>query len=181
MELSQWFNTLLQISADGLIWSVEQMPVERRHSAPPRHPDTWPVARQLFHMVYYEETLVLPNMNMWLPGTAALSQNVHEHVETTGARDMDFEERRDQQAQNRSEEQVWADEQGVEHVDRLIERFRAVRASQLVMLPQFDEQAWETPREATWGNVTLRWVVTKTFQHTAEHTNDILKMALFWQ
>jgi hypothetical protein len=28
--------------------------------------------------------------------------------------------------------------------------------------------------------VTLRWVVSKTLQHTFEHTNNILRIALFW-
>ena len=31
-----------------------------------------------------------------------------------------------------------------------------------------------------WGPVTLSWVVSKTYQHTAEHTGDILRIALFW-
>jgi hypothetical protein len=31
-----------------------------------------------------------------------------------------------------------------------------------------------------WGNVTLLWLVSKTFQHTAEHIHDVMSMALFW-
>lgn len=184
MELSQWFNTLLQTSADGLIWSVEQVPPEHRYSAPPRHPDVWSVARQIFHMAYYEETLVLPNMRMWLPETATLSRELRENIAQSNVQNTLFEERSDPQVQNRDEEKAWADEQNTgdnEDVGKFIEHFRAARASQLVMLPYFDEQAWDTSRDATWGNVTLRWIVTKTFQHTAEHTNDILKMALFWR
>ena len=26
----------------------------------------------------------------------------------------------------------------------------------------------------------LRWVVAKTYQHTAEHTSDILRIVLYW-
>lgn len=26
----------------------------------------------------------------------------------------------------------------------------------------------------------MKWFVTKTFQHTAEHTHDVLSMALLW-
>ncbi len=28
--------------------------------------------------------------------------------------------------------------------------------------------------------VTLRWVVTKTLQHTAEHVSALLRLSLFW-
>lgn len=135
-------------------------------------------------MAYYEETLVLPNMRMWLPETATLSRGLHESITQASGQDTLFDERSDPQVQNRDEEKAWANEQHSDdnmEVGKFIERFRSARASQLVILAHFDEQAWDTSRNVTWGNVTLRWVVTKTFQHTAEHTNDILKMALFWR
>ncbi|MBM2847059.1 MAG: hypothetical protein HW418_1, partial [Anaerolineales bacterium] len=43
-----------------------------------------------------------------------------------------------------------------------------------------DDALWEETRRAVWGPVTLRWVVTKTYQHTAEHTHDVLSLALYW-
>ncbi len=58
--------------------------------------------------------------------------------------------------------------------------FRQVRAEQIALLPRVDRSAWEEPRDALWGAVTLRWVLTKTFQHTCEHTHDVLRMALWW-
>lgn len=32
-----------------------------------------------------------------------------------------------------------------------------------------------------WGPVTLRWVVSKTYQHTFEHGSTIMRIALFWE
>ncbi len=58
--------------------------------------------------------------------------------------------------------------------------FLAGRAEQIKLLAQFGSTAWEATRKAAWGEVTLRWLVTKTYQHTAEHTHDVLRMALFW-
>ena len=34
--------------------------------------------------------------------------------------------------------------------------------------------------ETNWGPVPLFWVVSKTYQHTAEHISDLLRIALFW-
>ena len=31
-----------------------------------------------------------------------------------------------------------------------------------------------------WGPIPLLWLVSKTYQHTNEHTSDVLRMALFW-
>ena len=31
-----------------------------------------------------------------------------------------------------------------------------------------------------WQDVALYWVVSKTFQHTAEHTHDLMRLVLFW-
>jgi hypothetical protein len=59
-------------------------------------------------------------------------------------------------------------------------QFRKVRSEQLALLPQFKDSRWKETREAVWGPMALRWVVSKTYQHTAEHTNDVMQMALFW-
>jgi hypothetical protein len=56
----------------------------------------------------------------------------------------------------------------------------AGREEQRDLLDQLDGEAWTTVRTTVWGAVPLRWVVTKTCQHTAEHTDDVLRMVLFW-
>jgi hypothetical protein len=58
--------------------------------------------------------------------------------------------------------------------------FRKVRAEQIALLEKFDEAIWDTTCEAIWGPVTLLWVVSKTYQHTAEHTSDVMRIGLFW-
>jgi hypothetical protein len=65
-------------------------------------------------------------------------------------------------------------------VESLLEKFRAVPAEQIALLPNFDDTVWNTAREALWRPVTLLWVVSKTYQHTAEHINDVMRIGLFW-
>ncbi len=77
------------------------------------------------------------------------------------------------------EDVMWNGGQGQDLAD-LLAAFRQVRSEQIALLPQFETLAWEEPRATVWGAVTLRWVVTKTFQHTCEHTHDVLRMALWW-
>jgi hypothetical protein len=47
-------------------------------------------------------------------------------------------------------------------------------------LPQVPDGMWEETRDSVWGAVTLRWVVSKTYQHTFEHGSTIMRIALFW-
>jgi hypothetical protein len=153
-----WFTTHLQASADGLVWGVEQVPPARRVIRPPGPHDgpsplgEWTVARHVFHMLYYEQHCALPSMRQWL----------HEPMPSMNAYDEDG---------------AWDPSQSI---DELISGFQRVRAAQIALIPRFAPAAWDETRDAVWGPVTLRWVVSKTYQHTAEHTNDILRIALFW-
>ncbi len=61
----------------------------------------------------------------------------------------------------------------------MIAEFKKLRAEQLALIQQFPEQAWSEERPAIWGSVTLQWVVTKTYQHTLEHTDEILRSYLW--
>jgi hypothetical protein len=63
---------------------------------------------------------------------------------------------------------------------KVLEDFSAVRAEQIALLAEYGEQAWQELRQTIWDQQTLRWVLSKTFQHTAEHTHDVLSIALFW-
>ena len=158
MDDSEWFCQHLASSADGFLWAVEQVPAHRRVEPPPAPLGAWHTVRHVFHLVDYEERVALPSMRLWLaePGSAIT--------------DWD-------------EDAAWAC--GDQDLARLIERFRAVRAAQIALLPALRD-SWDAVRETVWshpepwGAITLRWVVTKTFQHTAEHTHDVLRMALFW-
>lgn len=153
MDLSEWFSTHLNASVDGFVWAVEQVPIERRLVSPPATLGKWSAARHVFHMFYYEQMVALPSMRQWLGMPFTLTEEDYQ------------------------EDIAWGNSKDLES---LLADFRQVRAEQIVLLPQFNESTWNETRKAVWGNVTLKWVVTKTFQHTAEHTHNILSMALFW-
>lgn len=153
MNYSQWFHDQLQTSADGLVWGAGQVPKARQNLPPPHDLGEWTVARHVFHMLRYEATIALPSMRQWLGEPCPLPNDLDE--------DSDWDQRK-------------------VDIDSLLVEFQKVRAEQIALLPQFDNSTWTGIREAVWGPVTLLWVVSKTYQHTAEHTNDILRMALFW-
>ncbi|HLH64000.1 MAG TPA: DinB family protein [Ktedonobacteraceae bacterium] len=160
MDLSQWFSDQLTSSAEGYIWSVEQFSPEQRFITPPTKFGEWSPARHVFHMYSYEQHIALPSMRIWL--------------------DEPFPyEGHDYKADMLKEEKAW--NEGQHTFEELLENFRTVRAEQVVLLQQFSEAIWDEKRKTIWGDVSLKWIVTKTLQHTAEHTNDVLRMALFWK
>jgi hypothetical protein len=156
MTLGEWFERQLQAGADLLLWAVDQMPEARRHIAPPRRPDDWPVARHVFHLVYYERHIAAPSLRQWLGGPPVTDEGLDEDA-------------------------AWKAEGDTPAVDAFISSLLELRAEQIALVKRIeDAAAWEQPREAVWGTVTPRWIVTKTLQHTAEHTHDVLRMALWW-
>jgi hypothetical protein len=152
MNLSQWFHDQLQASAVGFVWGAQQVPNARRNIRPPEALGEWTAARHIFHMVFYEQNIALPSMHQWL-GKPLPVEGVAEDV-------------------------AWGE--GSDNIESLLAEFKNVRDEQIQLLAKFDDLAWNSTRETIWGSVTLLWVVSKTFQHTAEHTGDILRIALFW-
>ena len=158
MHPAAWFGQQLQAGGDGFRWAAQQAPPPRRDVPPPRCDGEaplgrWSVARHAFHLLHYEHAVALPRMRAWLGEPAA----------AVGPDD---------------EAAAWA--AGPAFRDTLA-RFAAARAEQIALLPRFDDAAWQRPREFDgWGSVTLYWVASATCQHTAEHTADVLRIALFW-
>ena len=165
---TQSFTNLLQTSGDTLQWAVQQVPVEQFYSVSPRKPESWSVARNVFHVQYYEEHVVLPCMRLWLSGES--TERYKREDATRIARYRDYE------ALAGDEDMAWTQ---APDIDTLLARFQTFRSEQINLLLQFTPTVWEEKREAVWGEVTLRWVVTKTYQHTLEHSNDVLKHALY--
>jgi hypothetical protein len=112
----------------------------------------WTAARHVFHMLYYEQQVALPSMHQWL-GKPPVSED------------------------DLNEDMAWGPGQKIEG---MVTTFRDVRNEQIALLTRFDEHVWHETRQTAWGTVSLLWVVSKTFQHTAEHTHDVMRMALFW-
>jgi len=152
MDFNRWFSRQLQASADGFVWAVNEVPEARRYVSPPKPFGEWSVARHVFHMLYYERECALPSMRQWL-GEPLLDESLY------------------------NEDGNWSEDRQIE---MMLTEFQAIRAKQIAILTQFDPTNWEEARETVWGQVPLKWVVGKTFQHTAEHTNDVGRMALFW-
>jgi hypothetical protein len=153
MNMTEWFQVQLQASGEGFVWGAEQVPGERRAMQPPAGLGEWTAARHVFHMLNYEQTIALPSMQQWLGGPIPAGADADEDI-------------------------AWNHES--QDMDLLLARFRQVRAEQIALLPKFEEADWQATREAVWGPVTLLWVVSKTYQHTAEHTHDVMRLALFW-
>ncbi len=153
MSLSKWFHDQLQTSAEGFVWGAQQVPAARRNGRPPEALGEWTAARHIFHMGYYEQNIALPCMHQWLGKPRPSLEDVDEDI-------------------------AWGE--GRDDYENLLAEFKKVRDEQVQLLVKFDDPAWNSTRETNWGPVTLLWVVSKTFQHTAEHTGDILRIALFW-
>ena len=153
MNSTEWFCAQLQSSADGFVWGAELVPGARRYLQPPKDLGEWTAARHVFHMMNYELTIALPSMQQWLGSEIP-------NIEVL------------------DEDRAWAKNR--DPFEKLLAQFKEVRADQMALFQKFDADSWGAIREAVWGPVTLFWVVSKTYQHTAEHTSDILRMALFW-
>lgn len=101
-------------------------------------------------MLEYEERLALPSMYQWLGAPPVI------RYQSEG-------------------------EQDISNVEEMLARFERVRYEEISLLPKFSQQAWEQKQKTTfWGDVSLYWLVCKTYQHTTEHTHDILRLSLFW-
>ena len=168
MDYAQSFATLLQSSTDVLLWTIQQVPEDRLYRVSPKRPESWAVARHVLHIQYQEEQVVLPCMRLWLG-----EEDAARHVVEDEKR---IERYRDYEMLVHDEEIAW---QQAPDIEMRQEKFCEGRKEQIALLARFIPGAWEEMRETVWGQVTLRWAITKTYQHTLEHSNDILKHALY--
>jgi len=61
-----WFQTQLEASSAGFAWAVAQIPAGREDREPPAPLGVWSAARHVFHMLFYEREVALPNWGLWL-------------------------------------------------------------------------------------------------------------------
>jgi uncharacterized damage-inducible protein DinB len=152
MELSKWFEYQLRSTLDGFIWAVQQLPKERLYALPPTSLGEWSASQHLLHMLEYEQNLALPSMHQWLGTPPAVRKEGDEN------------EKRNSPT-----------------IEEMLTQFEQVRQAEIALLSKFDDETWNSNRNTTfWGEVSLFWLVSKTYQHTLEHTHDILRLALFW-
>lgn len=152
-DLSTWFHAQLTGSAEAFRWAVEQVPTGRLLIAPPEKLGEWSVARHVFHVLSNERRLALPTMRCWLGETFERDETYQEEAEWARGHDL----------------------------TTLLAEFQRIRAEEISLLPFYREEDWErVGASSVWPDVSLRWVATKTLQHTFDHTNSVLAMALFW-
>lgn len=153
-----WFRYQLQASADGFAWAFAQIPSALHDQLPPA-PDylgTWSPARHVWHVSEYERCIVIPSMQQWL-GAAMPGDDVWPDDDPTWATIHD------------------------RSLETLTTAFRLVRQQQIQLIDQLVSVDWDTPCATIWGQKPLSMVVTKTFQHTYEHGDTLLRMGLWWE
>ncbi|KAB8142224.1 DinB family protein [Chloroflexia bacterium SDU3-3] len=155
-DYAAWFRTQLRSSADGLIWGIYQLSAQQRYHAPPQpeYFGAWPAARHLWHVASYERDLALPSMRQWLGAPMPAADAWKDSDET------------------------W-ELAAAQPFEQLVEAFQTVRGEQIALLDELADADWETPRATLWGERPLRMVVSKTFQHTYEHADTILRMGIW--
>ncbi|WP_165423085.1 DinB family protein [Ktedonosporobacter rubrisoli] len=156
MDVTPWLLEQLRSSARGFAGTVEQIPSERLSVTPPypRWLGEWSAARHVFHMLYHERKfpLAFARKCLQLPPLESLDEK--ENIAW----------------------QLW--DQDVPHT---LAAFLQARQNLLDLLAKFAPEAWEAPREQEeWGAITLRWTATKAYQHTSEHTHNVLRLLIFW-
>jgi hypothetical protein len=152
MEITQFFDAQLHSTLEGFTWAAQQIPADRLRVIPPGDLGEWSATQHIFHLLHYEHKLALPSMHQWLGGPAPIREEVN--VE------------------------IWESPPPLED---MLEQFREVRLAEIALLPQFDASLWHSTRSTTfWGEVSLFWVVSKTFHHCLDHTQELMRLSLFW-
>jgi hypothetical protein len=141
---------------------------ERWHRLAPGEeapPDFWGVAMNLAHLAIYEERIAAPVLEALADGGDAAD------AIRPGAT-ADWEERE-------------AAELSREPIGRILERLRAARERQVAALGRIPDERFDVPATPLWAGVrdtalkSPAWVAAKTVQHTWEHGNSVLQIALF--
>ena len=153
-----WFRYQLQASADGFMWAAQQLDPQHYNLLPPApsYLGTWPPARHIWHITGYERCLVIPSMRQWLGAPLPAGDDWPD------------------------DDATWQSLAG-KSVASLLDAFCAIRHEQIQLLDQLASVDWTAPRETLWGDKPLAMIVTKTFQHTYEHGDTLLRMGLWWK
>lgn len=156
--MGNWFGSQLRASSEGVVWAFSQIPVERYGCCPPapHYFGTWPPARHLWHLLNYERSLAIPFLRQWTGD----SFSPHDR-------------------QWLDDDDTWAHAWSTGFVD-LPGQFMAARNEQLQLLEAVSPTDWQRTCTTLWGEKTFTMVITKTYQHTLEHCDTLLRMALWW-
>ena len=153
-----WYREQLRASGSGVLWGFGLIPDRYRRERPPypRYLGEWPPARHVWHLTQYERCVALPSMRQWL-GDPQPSDGAWQ--------DTDI---------------AWSEARGLSD-EVLIAAFRQAREDQILLLEDLAEGTWDERRDTAWGSQPLWKVVAKTFQHTYEHGDTLMRMGLWWE
>jgi hypothetical protein len=125
----------------------------------------WGVAMNLAHLAIYEERIAAPVLEALADGGDGAD------AIRPGAT-PDWEERE-------------AAELSPEPVERILARLRAARERQIAAVGRMPDERFATATTPHWGQArdarpkSAAWVAAKTVQHTWEHGNSVMQIALF--
>ncbi|MEO8539973.1 MAG: DinB family protein [bacterium] len=160
----------LEQSLQTIEWAVSLVPAEWTHKSPSgtkmsSDENAWSVAMNLAHLVLYTERLPSAVLRSLLDGG-------------DGVGDTWFREPGPYEAP--------AVELASQPVAEILRRLRAARASEVGLALSFSESAWAAPSTRAWGQAgygprlhSPARILSKSQQHTWEHGNSILRVALF--
>ena len=151
----------LRDTLSDLEFGLAQAPKRWHHALPPEVPtDAWTVAMNLAHLTIYEESMALRLLRSFEPGF-------------------------DPAGERRGGDESWFYNEALalsaESIEAMLSRLRAARQHQIDVVEALGEDRLNAGATPLWPDPqhTAGWVVTKTFQHTWEHGNAILQVALF--
>ena len=166
---------ILSTSLKSIDYSVSLIPEQRFLISPPHgnHPHAdkgfktyfgdWSAARLLFHMISYERNYAVPAMEHWLGEPHPQFDLAHPDEEM--------------------EEILWkkASPDDLRPID-LIQQLRSIRAEQTLITEAIPENdIWDERLSTSLGKISFVTIVMKTIQHSFEHGNSLLKIALYWE
>lgn len=153
-------------SFETVAWAARMVPADFTHTLMPGLPDdAWTVAMNLAHLVMYDEGIALPILESLAAGEDGTTR-----VRTT------------------NENWFYNDAVALssEPVEAMLTRLEASRARQCELVAGFAaadfNRRWaKVFGSGVHGNAphSPAWITTKTFQHTWEHGNAVLRAALF--
>ncbi len=151
----------LRDSLSDLEFGLARSPEQWHQALPPELPaDAWTVAMNLAHLTIYEESVALRLLGSFDPAF-------------------------DPAGERRGGDEAWFYNEALalsaESIEAMLSRLRAARLGQIEIVETLGEERINSGVTPLWPDPehTAGWVATKTFQHTWEHGNAILQVALF--
>lgn len=158
--------TRLRESLETVVWAAKLVPADYTHTLLPGSPtDAWTVTMNIAHLIVYDEGIAIPVLESLVEG-----ENGSTKI--------------------RTDNEAWFYNDAValaaEPLDALLERFTSARMRQIKVAGSFTDADWNRRWSPVFGSGahgngphSPAWVANKTFQHTWEHGNAVLRAALF--